>query len=147
MAVWLCHTWLKIHNSQSQHKLITPKTGGESMSPVTQRSGEDLPPCIPSPQCWAPRELELSPALLERAGWRIWIKQTFVWPCANHPSFCINTCRLHGKVQCQSIEGSHYSLEIFVNPLNRVGILLTSDFLFPRLSDYFSVLFPFIRSS
>lgn len=106
-----------------------------------------LPPYIPSPQCWAPRELELSPALLERPGWRIWIKQTFVWPGPNHESFFINTCHLQGKVQCQSIEGSHYSLEIFVNPLNRIGTLLTSNFLFPHLSDYFSVLFPFIKSS
>lgn len=119
---------------------------GKACPHVTQRSGEALlPPLHPQ---GAPRELELSPALLERAGWRIWIKQTFAWPCPNHPSFFINTCHLQGKVQCQIIEGGHYSLEIFVNPLNGVGILLTLDFLcFPHLSDYFSVLFPFIRSS
>lgn len=152
VAVWLRHAWLKPHISQSQHSLITPRAGGESMSPVTQSSGEALklflPPHIPSTPCWAPRELELPPALLERAGWRIWIKQTFVCPHPNHPSFFMSTCHLQEKVQCWIIEGSHYLLEIFVNPLNGVGAPVTFDFLFfPHLSDYISVIFPFIRSS
>lgn len=44
VAVWLRHAWLKPHISQSQHSLITTRAGGESMFPVTQRSGEALPP-------------------------------------------------------------------------------------------------------
>lgn len=47
MAVWLCHAWLKLHISQSQNHLITPRTSVESISPVTQRSGEALPPQHP----------------------------------------------------------------------------------------------------
>lgn len=62
---------------------------------------------------------------VRKSRWRIWIKQTFVWWHPNHPSFFMNTCHLQGKVQCWIIEGSHYSLEIFVNPIHGVGSLLT----------------------
>lgn len=130
MAVWLCHTWLKPHISQSQHNLIPPRTGGESLCPVTQTKGEALP---------FPLHLQhtMLSTQLERAGWRVWIKQTFVWPHANNPFFFMNACHLQGKVQCQIIEGSNYLLEIFVNPLNGFGTLLILSFLF-----FFSSLLP-----
>lgn len=150
--LWLCGYAMPGWNHTSPSLSTASSLQGQVGKACSQSHREVeklfLPPHIPSTPCWASRELELPPALLERAGWRIWIKQTFVCPCPNHLSFFMSTCHLQEKVQCWIIEGSHYPLEIFVNPLNGVGTPESFDFLFlPHLSDYISVICPFIRSS